>query len=238
MSDMTTSAKTMSTQPITTPQPTRVITPHQFAAVDPSDPDFPRIMADYCSHPVLMKDRQILQVYEELVNLAFWVRGFAPNNILEVGTVGSTFLLLSRLSTGKKASVDVRDIRPKLHNFMFGQDWCFFQGDSQTPEMRAAVSAYCESYDLIFIDGDHTYEGVKRDFENYRGLLSERGVILFHDVDPDHVFKTTVGGEVWRFWQDLDEGTKTTLCCQKSNGRIHCMGVSSHFGGIGIWRPS
>jgi Methyltransferase domain len=46
--------------------------------------------------------------------------------------------------------------------------------------------------DLIFIDGDHRYEGVKRDFENYRGLLSDRGVILLHDVDPDHAFK---GGE-------------------------------------------
>jgi predicted O-methyltransferase YrrM len=223
---------------MTTNSVPRAIIPHEFAAVDPADPDYPRILAEYCSHSVLIKDRQILQVYEELVNLAFWVRGFAPRNILEVGTVGSTFLLLSKLSTGKKASVDLRDIRPKIHNFMFGQDWCFFQGDSQTPEMKAAVSSYCNQYDLILIDGDHRYEGVNRDFQNYRDLLSSRGVMLFHDVDPDHVFKTTVGGEVWQFWKDLKEGTKTTLCCGLSSGRIKCMGEPEHFGGIGIWRPN
>ena len=210
---------------------------HAFEPVDPSDPSYPRALAEYCSHPVLIKDRQVLQVYEELVNLAYWVRGFAPHNVLEIGTVGSTFFLLSRLSTGKKVAVDLREIRPKIHNFMFGQEWCFFQGDSQTPEMKQAVSSYCGKFDLIFIDGDHQYDGVKKDFENYRDLLSDRGVILFHDVDPDHAFKTTVGGDVWRFWQDLEEGTKTTLCCNRSNGRIECLGQPSHFGGIGIWSP-
>ena len=210
---------------------------HEFGSVDPSDPNYPEALANYCCNPVLVKDRQILQVYEELVNLAYWVRGFAPRNVLEIGTVGSTFFLLSRLATGKKVAVDMRDIRPKIHNFMFGHQWCFFQGDSQTAAMHEAVSSYCNEFDLIFIDGDHRYEGVKRDFENYRGLLSSRGVILFHDVDPDHAFKTTVGGEAWRFWQELEEGSKTTLCCNRSSGKIACLGVTSHFGGIGIWTP-
>lgn len=41
-------------------------------------------------------------------------------------------------------------------------------------------------YDLIFIDADHTYEGVKSDFNNYIPMLSDGGVIGFHDVDcPD-----------------------------------------------------
>jgi hypothetical protein len=121
---------------------------------------------------------------------------------------------------------------------MFGHEWSFFRGDSQTEEMRQAVASYCDTFDLIFIDGDHRYEGVKRDFENYRGLLSGRGVILFHDVDPDHVFKKSVGGDAWRFWQELDEGCKTTLCCSRSSGKIECLGAASHFGGLGIWTPS
>jgi len=210
---------------------------HEFEPVDPADPSYPEALASYCCHQVLVKDRQILQVYEELVHLAYWIRGFAPHNVLEVGTVGSTFFLLSRLATGKKAAIDLRDIRPKIHNFMFGHQWCFFQGDSQSAEMREAVSLYCDQFDLIFIDGDHHYEGVKRDFENYRGLLSPRGVMLFHDVDPDHVFKTTAGGEAWRFWQELEEGSKTMLCCARSSGKVTCLGAPSHFGGIGIWTP-
>jgi len=218
------------------PQPP-VVVRHQFEPVDAADPGYAKALADYCCHQILIKDRQILQVYEELVNLAYWLRGFAPHNVLEIGTVGSTFFMLSRLATGKKLAVDIRDVRPKLHNFMFGQEWCFFQGNSQTLEMRDAVKSYCASFDLIFIDGDHRYEGVKRDFELYSELLSERGVILFHDVDPDHVFKGTAGGEVWRFWQELDEGTKTILCTSRSSGKVQCLGVPSHFGGIGIWTP-
>jgi hypothetical protein len=44
-----------------------------------------------------------------------------------------------------------------------------------------------ESYDYIFIDGDHSYAGFRADFEAARRHLSPRGVItfddaLFHDV--------------------------------------------------------
>ena len=96
---------------------------------------------------------------------------------------------------------------------------------------------YCDQFDLIFIDGDHRYDGVKSDFEAYRPLLSSRGVILFHDVDPNHAFKGAAGGDVWKFWSELEEGSKTLLCCSRSNGRIEFLGKTSHFGGIGIWSP-
>jgi predicted O-methyltransferase YrrM len=36
--------------------------------------------------------------------------------------------------------------------------------------------------DFIFIDGDHSFEGVKKDFELYSNLLSENGVIALHDA--------------------------------------------------------
>ena len=208
-----------------------------FVPLDPTDRSYAKALADYCSQPFMVMDGQLIQVYEELVNLAYWIRGFAPHNVLEIGTVGATFFLLSRLSTGKKVSVDVRDMRPRLHHFMFGHDWRFFQGDSQTPQMQTQVRSFCEEFDLIFIDGDHRYEGVKRDFENYRPLLSNRGVILFHDVDPDHAFKGSAAGDVWKFWADLDEGSKTLLCCSRSNGRTEFQGHPVHFGGIGIWSP-
>jgi cephalosporin hydroxylase len=208
-----------------------------FIAVEPSDPSYAKAVADYCVQEFLVKDQEILQVYEEFVNLAYWIRGFSPHNVLEIGTVGSTFFMLSRLATGKKVSVDINDRRTRIHHFMFGHDWRFFHGDSQTPQMRNAVKAYCETFDLIFIDGNHTYDGVKKDFENYRSLLSERGVILFHDVDPEHVFRDDLAGEVWKFWAELNEGSKTTLCCNRSSGRIELFGHTCHFGGVGIWSP-
>jgi len=38
------------------------------------------------------------------------------------------------------------------------------------------------SVDVLFIDGDHTYEGVKRDFELYFSKVAVGGVIIFHDA--------------------------------------------------------
>jgi MMP 1-O-methyltransferase len=35
--------------------------------------------------------------------------------------------------------------------------------------------------DLLFIDGDHSIEWCRHDFENYSGLLKKNGLMLFHD---------------------------------------------------------
>jgi hypothetical protein len=39
--------------------------------------------------------------------------------------------------------------------------------------------------DLIFIDGDHSYEGVKKDFELYSQILTSNGMIMIHDTDKE-----------------------------------------------------
>jgi predicted O-methyltransferase YrrM len=38
--------------------------------------------------------------------------------------------------------------------------------------------------DYLFIDGDHTYEGVKKDFDLYSPLVKKGGLIVFHDIVP------------------------------------------------------
>jgi len=40
--------------------------------------------------------------------------------------------------------------------------------------------------DFIFIDGDHSYEGVKKDFELYSQLLTDKGIIIIHDTDKKY----------------------------------------------------
>lgn len=40
--------------------------------------------------------------------------------------------------------------------------------------------------DYLHIDGDHSYEGVKKDFELYSQIISENGIITIHDTDQKY----------------------------------------------------
>ena len=68
------------------------------------------------------------------------------------------------------------------------------------------------SIDILHIDGLHTYEAVKHDYETWRGKVREDGIILFHDI----VVREKDFG-VFKFWDELKKEHRT-LQFPHSNG--------------------
>ena len=75
--------------------------------------------------------------------------------------------------------------------------------------------------DYLHIDGDHSYEGVKKDFELYSKIISENGIITIHDTDqkyhdtflvPDNQKENfdTFDGPA-KFIKDLEKNTEWNL---------------------------
>ena len=60
-------------------------------------------------------------------------------------------------------------------------------------------------FDIIFIDGLHTYEQCQRDCINSMNALKSNGIILFHDFLPNNIMqeKTDFSGDVWKIAVEL-----------------------------------
>ena len=54
--------------------------------------------------------------------------------------------------------------------------------DSNALDTINAIKKLGIKFDFIFIDGDHSYDGVKNDYENYKQFLASDGHMAFHDI--------------------------------------------------------
>ena len=78
-------------------------------------------------------------------------------------------------------------------------------GDSHDEAMIRRV-AKRGPYDLAFIDGDHTYQGVKADFETYGAMAR---LVALHDIHPETMdrqaepYRSAYPIRVARFWSEI-----------------------------------
>lgn len=99
-------------------------------------------------------------------------------------------------------------------------------GDSHDEATRDALLDFLDGrmVDLLFIDGDHAYEGVRRDYELYSPLVRPGGVIAFHDIVPH--FTPSIG--VDKLWRDIRDKSAIEIVEPSRNP----------WGGIGALRVS
>ena len=64
-----------------------------------------------------------------------------------------------------------------------------------------------KTFDMIFIDADHTYESVKKDFYNSVKVLNPGGIIILHDTDPfdDSLINPLYCGDGYKIVEDLEK---------------------------------
>ena len=157
-----------------------------------------------------------MQVREEIAELVKLVERLRPRTVLEIGTArGGTLFLWTRA-----AARDATIISIDLPGGLFGGGYPFLRSilyknlgkdkqriillrrDSHDRKTLGIVRDLLGNrlLDFLFIDGDHTYEGVKMDYEMYSPLVRPGGIIAFHDIVP-HPSKTRC--EVSKFWNEI-----------------------------------
>jgi predicted O-methyltransferase YrrM len=162
-----------------------------------------------------------MQARSEIRALLELVAAEPPRVVLEIGTArGGTLFLWSRVAAAEAVlvSVDLPDGEfgggypqwrvPLYRAFARGSQRIeLLRADSHAEPTRDRVQELLAGrpVDFLFIDGDHTYDGVARDFELYTPLVRPGGLVALHDIVPQGDSDEFLVGDVPRFWSELRE---------------------------------
>jgi len=142
-----------------------------------------------------------------------------PSVIGEIGSDrGGNLFLFSLIAPpeGRLVSIEIGDdlVQRAVYRRLVGprQKLLCVGGDSHRPATRERVRTALAGnlFNVLFIDGDHSYEGVAADFKMYAPLVRCGGIIGFHDIVAD-VFQRygrptpSETGGVWRFWREIKD---------------------------------
>jgi len=126
----------------------------------------------------------LLLEFDEAAFLFRLVRSQPAAQILEIGRSygGSAFLFA--VASDHNSMVTSIDIAPKNDELL--QIALEKSGLAHKVQLRVGDSSGGETkadfYDLIFVDGDHSYEGVLKDYEHWRKAVKPGGCLAFHNA--------------------------------------------------------
>ena len=178
----------------------------------------------------------------EIIKLAEIVKDLHPRVIVEIGTrKGGTLFMWSRISRAHKIiSIDLPMgsfgegypiQKQKLYKYFTldkSTEMHLIQYDSHSEITINKVKKILQSkkIDFLFIDGDHSYEGVKIDFELYSPFVKTGGIIAFHDIvtnSTSHYEADSI--EVPRFWNEIKTKYRYEEIIENVNQRSMGIGI-------------
>ena len=174
--------------------------------------DLKEIFAECVKRGIQQKEKEFTQLMKLIVNNKY-------KSVLEIGAYsnGCTYAF-SQICE----SVVSIDLEHKSHEKI--KNVFYIWGDSHSPTIISKLNLpNPDKFDVIFIDGDHTYAGVRQDYENYKDLCNAGGIICFHDIwdTPEH---SRLNCFVSKLWNEL----------KQENDFIEFGGDIQTWGGIGI----
>jgi predicted O-methyltransferase YrrM len=175
-------------------------------------------IADPSAARVMNRARRVglVQQPKEIRTLLRLVRRLRPRRVLEIGTAYGGSLYLWTHAAAPDAHIVSVDLPPwerddpweakkvaQFRSFARGRQAIdVIRADSHDPATLDAVRAALagDPLDFLFIDGDDSYEGVRRDVTDYGAFVRPGGIIALHDIQPH---SKGWGGDVPRLWREL-----------------------------------
>lgn len=87
------------------------------------------------------------------------------------------------IDLGYPISEDVVHRNVKKFNSSTDNTFTYLRGNSQTQETVDRLKSITNLIDILFIDGDHSRQGVFNDFNLYKELVASGGYIVFDDYN-------------------------------------------------------
>jgi cephalosporin hydroxylase len=159
------------------------------------------------------------QKWSELSKLVQLLRTLRPKWVMEVGVCsGGTLALWSHVAqpTAHLIGMDVEigsEAEQRIRAAMKPtQSLQLVRCDSHDPRASEQIASTLSGneLDFLFIDGDHSYEGVKQDWQTYSAFVRSGGLIAFHDIVPDYASRFGIrtncdAGAVNEFWREIKQ---------------------------------
>lgn len=146
----------------------------------------------------IMRDSNYRQGLSNLINYVSSIRDTKNMVMIEIGSYSGESTEMFTNSFGKVISID-----PFLNDYDINDETCqymklsdvyniFYKNMSKYENFEHIRKTSDEAIndlinikvDLVYIDGLHTYEQVKKDIENYLPLINVGGFICGHDYHP------------------------------------------------------